>query len=662
MRRLALPAIVAVAALVHLYRLDLILLTTDQVRDLTWASDIATGTRLPLLGPAISLTQASLGPLYYYLLAVPVVFSPSLLAGAYFIAASNVAAVAMCFVFAERFFSRAVAVRAAALFAVFPLAVISSRGVSNIGFLPPAVVGFVWALSSLVVNGNSRAFVPLAGLLAVVVQLHLAAGALGLVALIAIVLFRPRVRVRDALAGLALFLLLFSPYLYHEVSRGFPNVRAMARFTVDDQGISGSRPVVPVVLNALSLYGSALDGMAAGYRWPPGARPAMRVLHAAEALLFVAGVVLCAGRLVLLIRKGAADQARAIPRYAILLLWLAVPVALLAVKKTAVFYWYLDLLYPSQFIFAAIALAAIPSLFSGRVLRTALGAVGAGLFLAVVASQTYFAIGLAHRIDQTGELIVQGSLDIARPWWDRREPVAMTLLPLGFRAGILRALLADLSMPPESFSHAVHGAVLGGREENAFLLRHLAARGTEPARPPDPAARYLVTRDDAGAAGVPARRSARIGPYSIVEYRSPADLGGWRYAVSRNAASAPLDSLRWTPVRLPASDWSVSLGADDVLLLAGTLRPPPTGRALRVGVSVTAALEGGRPLRVSALRINDRPRPPARQRGQYHVLFWVSETLFDVDPALPGPDAVVISVNGPGLLTGLDVYEGASLR
>src|SRR5215471_8692115 len=188
---LLLAGILSLATFLRLYRLDLSWFYGDTARDLTIATEVATGQHWPLLGPVLSQSQAYLGPAYFYLLAVPYVVVKHPLAGAYFIALCNVGAIYVLFHFAQTFFGRAVAVGASALFAVFPLALWSARTIWNPGFLPLFTLLFMRALYALIVHEHSRALVALLPLLAILMQLHFSAVSLLIVVLLALVLFRP---------------------------------------------------------------------------------------------------------------------------------------------------------------------------------------------------------------------------------------------------------------------------------------------------------------------------------------------------------------------------------------------------------------------------------------------------------------------------------------
>src|SRR5262249_47079579 len=99
--KLTLGGILAVGALLRLYRLDLTLFNLDEARDVAVASSIIAGKSLPLLGPSIGHTQAFLGPLYFYLIAIPYSLARDPIAGAYFIALSNIAALVLLYQFVK---------------------------------------------------------------------------------------------------------------------------------------------------------------------------------------------------------------------------------------------------------------------------------------------------------------------------------------------------------------------------------------------------------------------------------------------------------------------------------------------------------------------------------------------------------------------------------
>ena len=309
------------------YRLDVTWFMLDQVRDVTVAAAIASGDSLPLLGPKIGWTDAYLGPLYYYLLALPFAVTATPLAGPAFVAGANVLAVILLHRFARRFWGDGAALAAAALFGVFPLAVFSSRLVWHAGLVPLATVLFMRSLFALAVDGRSTAAVSMLALLAALTQLHLTAVAFVPVAILALVAGRRTLAWRHMGLGVAAAGLLYAPYLAHEVTHRFENLRALVAGAASD-GTASRGAFAPVLLHALLLYRTALGGFFPGEPMGAGLSFPWRVLYGAEAVLLGAGVAIALGRIVRRRRNeralGPAGRADAF-----LLLWPASPLLLL---------------------------------------------------------------------------------------------------------------------------------------------------------------------------------------------------------------------------------------------------------------------------------------------------------------------------------------------
>src|SRR5436189_4915907 len=103
-RRAILAAIVMVGAVVHFYRFDLTWFFLDHVRDVSMATAIVDGTSVPVLGPRVGWTEAYLGPLYYYLLAIPFSVWSDPSAGVAFVALGHLVALVLLYRFATEFF------------------------------------------------------------------------------------------------------------------------------------------------------------------------------------------------------------------------------------------------------------------------------------------------------------------------------------------------------------------------------------------------------------------------------------------------------------------------------------------------------------------------------------------------------------------------------
>jgi 4-amino-4-deoxy-L-arabinose transferase-like glycosyltransferase len=663
--KLAIAAILALAAIVRFYRVDLTWFFLDQVRDVSVAAGIATGASFPLLGPRIGWTEAYLGPLYFYVLAVPFSISRDPVAGIVFVAAFHLAAVLALYRFAREFFGPGVALYASAFFAVFPLTAFSSRLVWHAGLLPPLVVLYMHALYRLIIRGQSTAVIALLALLAVLTQFHLASIALGGVALVAVVAFRPKLRIVHALVGMAVFLVLYLPYVVYEMAHGFENVRGLLGFAASEQGGNGLRGLASVSVNLLFLFLPALGGFIVEGEWSRAFLGGFRLLYASEAFLFALGLAICVSRLLTRWRRDTVDEVVQRRQAVLLLLWVSVPILMLGTKRTAIWWYYLDSVYPGPFILAGIALTSLPSLiFRGAPRQKRLAPALACLAAAIVASQVYFQVHFQRQSAERGALVVlvpRLSINAAGSPFE-----TLITLPLGYRREIVGTLVRDFGVKDEAFFRKVHGAVLGLAEENRYLVDYLSTRRDGRADSvPTPDAHYLVAKADKGNSRLAAGRSKRIGPYAIYEYRPLVDYEGWSCSVTPGSPAHP---ARWTRLSVPASDLVLALREGERLFCRGTVHVPPQAGDVKVAVS----LVGWAPF-AARLHIDGRQLSPVAREGRQDPLMlkaaagwsmgigWASETVFDLTGSVQSGDNVVtIELMGTGSLISFDVYEGRS--
>lgn len=645
--RAILAGILCIGAFVRLYRLDLTWYFLDQVRDVSTGTAIASGQSFPLLGPLIGWTSARLGPLYFYLIAPPFLLSGAPLAGAVFAALASVLAIFLLYRFASDLFGPPVALTAAALFAVFPLAVVSSRVLWNPAFLPLFTVLLMRDLYGVVVKGRSRAIIGVFAWLAVLTQIHLSGAFLGVVALLSLLLWRPQLKLVHVLAGAAVFLALYGPYLAHEATHGFENTRAILGAATAGGAPGGERGLPAVVKNLLFLDRGVLAGFVVRSPWPPGFLSAFSILYAAEAVLFGLGLVLSVRQLF----RGPAETRRSV---GLLLLWLLVPVVLLGSRKTALWWYYFDILYPSQFIVAGIALAwlAAPG-FPPAAARRFLVRGAAVLVLAIVIVQTGFQVLLQRRIDAQAEIVFDAPRFSVASSPSALGTGTLTTLPYGYRDRILRVLVDDFGLDAEGVVGQVHGSVLGLRQENEYLLHRLAARAPLK-RPSDGAASHYLVVKAPSAEPASASRTVRVGPYRIAAYRPAIDYGNWSFALLPRADAESIPEGAWEHRELPAENL-LTLGEGQRLAWRGALRIP----AGEQGVRVAVILYGASPLEVTRAESRGGSAVPVGRRSWLSPsLYWTTEAVFDVKAA-PGSDRAAFRfvVAGAGPVMRVDLHE-----
>jgi 4-amino-4-deoxy-L-arabinose transferase-like glycosyltransferase len=217
---LAAVAIVLLAAVLRLWRLDMAEFKGDELQVTQLAFQLALHGQWPDRGILSSLGTYN-SPLFIYLEALPALFWASPLALTALVAALNVASVAMAIIFARRYFGSTAALVAGLLFATAPWAVVYSRKIWEQDALPPVVLAFFFALFAVVVDRKPRALL-LCGLAAgVAIQLHPSAAVLPVIAFIALLLWPRRFPWRSVVAAIAMAVLTLLPYLNAEWQHGF---------------------------------------------------------------------------------------------------------------------------------------------------------------------------------------------------------------------------------------------------------------------------------------------------------------------------------------------------------------------------------------------------------------------------------------------------------
>ncbi|HET6315756.1 MAG TPA: glycosyltransferase family 39 protein, partial [Chloroflexota bacterium] len=236
--RIAPWLLMAVALVLRLYRLaDYTVFQGDQGIDALAARRLVVEHVWPLEGPATSAGGVHLGPLYYYVLALPMLlgsFDP--VHQAALVAVLGAAAVGLLYWLAFEWFGFWPAVIAAGLFAVAPAAIVATRSAWN-----PAPAPFFLLLALLALARCHRTcdgrWLLLTGVgLGALIQFHYFTVGVVLVGVGGIVYEAFRIRRSGAawaLLSLLALVALLSPLLVHEVRDGFPNVQAARALAVE---------------------------------------------------------------------------------------------------------------------------------------------------------------------------------------------------------------------------------------------------------------------------------------------------------------------------------------------------------------------------------------------------------------------------------------------
>ncbi len=245
-RGAALGAVLLLSVVLQFYRLnDWQYFSDDQATQLNVMHGLLIDHHVPLRGLALSVGQAHIGPLFYYMLALPLWLGrldPT--AGVAMIGLFQVATVYLLYRLCLRVGLPWAGLCVAALYASSELVVYWSR------FLWPNTAPFfvVLALYALVAlaQGRGRYLILLVGSLAAVVQMQPTAVLMVPVAIawvVALLVTRHvRVTRRTILASVGLALLLFAPIIAYDLTHAFAETRAwLAYGTTVQPGATGQR-------------------------------------------------------------------------------------------------------------------------------------------------------------------------------------------------------------------------------------------------------------------------------------------------------------------------------------------------------------------------------------------------------------------------------------
>jgi hypothetical protein len=649
-----LAATLAVGAWVRLTGLDLGWFLQDQVRDGMAALGILSGREFPLLGPQAALSTVNLvGPFYYYLLALPYGVNPNPIVGVGFINLLNLLSIYVTYRLGTEMFGRPVGLVAAALYAVFPMAVLSGKALWNPGFIPFFSTLFLLALWRFLVGRRPWALTPVLFLLGMLLQIHMS-GAIFVVLLpVALLLYRPPLRRWPLLVGLASVGLLYVPYVLFQVQHGFPDAQKLFAW-------AGNNPAVPAWLIAWWGFWTPFllpERLVATF--PGDVSPILfAVVQRTELVLLALGIV----ALVTLVIK-----ARDRRPYILLALWFALPFIIVPHNKIAVMWYYFDILYPAQFLIIGLLSQTIVGdglIPSRRGISAPNGCRLALVLLAgtTVAVQVWFMMSFERAVKHTG--VFNFTADIVVNFPDP-GPRVMATMPLGYKRALAKRFLNEFGVEHAILERRGHGAMYQlFREDKGFLFQTLAPR--LPNRPFDPALQYLIIRDDLQVS-LEQEYEERVGAYRIVAYHPMLRYESWRWSVSPQPGwrSEEFDDSAWTASPLPARvvpDPAVYAAVPYVRWAAKTLAFRGWMEAASAGQPVWLVLNIRDspffPHEVKGLTLNGQLISPLRTVAHDSINCRNIEVTVDVTTVLrAGANLVAFEITGANGEFDLDLYE-----
>lgn len=655
---LLLGAILVLGALVRLSGLDIGWFLQDQVRDGMAAQGILSGQDFPLVGPHAAFSTVKLvGPLYYYLMAIPYGLSTDPVVGVAFLNLLGIFSIYLTYRLGAEMFGPLDGLIAAALYAVFPMAVLSGKALWNPGFIPFFSTLFLLTFWRFLVGGRSWPFAFALFLLGVLLQIHMSGAIFVLLLPVALLMYRPPIQRWPLVVGLLSVALLYAPYAVSQFQHGFPDTNKIFAWV-------GRNP-------ASSFWPIAGWGF-----WVPFSLPEQLAAALSEELsptMFpivqrAELVLLCLGLLALMTMLFKARDRRP---YVLLSLWFALPFVIVPHNKLGVMWYYFDILYPSQFLIIGVLIQMIWEGWAQTLVRGWANdgfRVALALLVSVlVAMQVWFTMSFERGVLHSGVLrftegiFTGGIMPLAADQWRN----ILETMPLYYKRALTKHFLNDAGVNHTALERRAHGAMYQlFREDKGFLFRTLTPHN--PAVQSDSAFHYLIVRDDFRL--VPQQgREATVGAYKIVAYHPTIRYESWRASVNPGPEwwSLIFDDSAWPPAHLPARkipDPSLYEAIpyvrwpEKTVIFRGWMETPSAGQQIWIVVNIRDSRFS--PHEVGAFYVNGQPLTPSHTVSYTTINSRNIEVMVDVTPALgSASNLVAFEIKGMNEAFDLDIYE-----
>lgn len=261
--------VLALATFLRFYKLSgYMTFLGDEGRDAIVIKNMLIDHHFPLIGPPTSVGNIYLGPLYYYMMAIPMaIFWLNPVAAAGLNAFLGVLTTVFIYYLGKTWFNRQAGLIAAYLYAISPVTIIYSRSSWNPNPAPFFALTAVFSLYRLHKTGNFLWLI-LTGLsVGAALQMHyLAAILIPTAAIIVIweVIFRIRRKLilkkplSGILSGVFSFMLIMSPLFWFDLKHNFLNYRAITELLSGGSVVKAD--IFANILRVPSLYSYNLIG------------------------------------------------------------------------------------------------------------------------------------------------------------------------------------------------------------------------------------------------------------------------------------------------------------------------------------------------------------------------------------------------------------------
>lgn len=329
--------ILLVTAFLRFYRLDQYMtFLGDEGRDALMIKRILTTYDIPLIGPPTSIGNMYLGPLYYYMMSLPMaIFWLSPVSAAGMVALIGTLTVGLIYYLGRVWFGRISAIIASLLYAISPVTIIYSRSSWNPNPTPFFALLCILGLYKLHQTRNFLWFVLVGASFAASLQMHY----LALILLPVIVILylyevisdkRQKINTKNlklgTILGIVVFLILMSPLLVFDLKHNFINYKAFTTFFFEDRTTTVNLNIFNTLDRIWPIYQHNFIG-----RFLTGENPWLTFL---TSILILFPIILI----------------RTSWPYLALYVWLVVGILGLALYKQSIYDHYLGFLNPSAFI------------------------------------------------------------------------------------------------------------------------------------------------------------------------------------------------------------------------------------------------------------------------------------------------------------------------
>ncbi len=257
--------ILSLSAFMRFYKIDQYMtFLGDEGRDVLVIKKILEQFDLPLLGPPTSVGNMYLGPLYYYMMAIPMaIFWLNPVAAAGMVAAIGTATVGLIYYLSRKWFGMAAAIIASVLYSFSPVNVYYSMSSWNPNPAPFFTLLIFLGLYKAYKSNNYLWMILVGTAFAFALQMHYLT--LILLPIIVVLFFydsslnrKEKVKIKNkrlgTTAGILVFLTLMSPLVIFDLKHNLMNYRAVTTFFFGDRATTVNLNIFNTVERIIPIY------------------------------------------------------------------------------------------------------------------------------------------------------------------------------------------------------------------------------------------------------------------------------------------------------------------------------------------------------------------------------------------------------------------------